>query len=159
MTSAFPAEYGNAIGGVFDLGFRNGNINDYEYTVQMGVFTGLEVMAEGPMGKKDGSFLVAGRYSLAGLFGDKTKNEYKRELVNARRDTVRFLVLQKEVSYADLQLVKKFPILRRGKNKGGFIVTQKSKRELPFRLLAARTIGYFNENSNKIGRASCRERV
>ena len=69
ITSAFPAEYGNAIGGVFDLGFRKGNTDDYEYTLQTGIFTGLEAMAEGPLGKKNGSFLVAGRYSLVGLLG------------------------------------------------------------------------------------------
>lgn len=69
ITSAFPAEYGNAIGGVFDLGFRKGNIDDYEYTAQIGAFTGVELMAEGPLGKNRGSFLVAGRYSLVGLIG------------------------------------------------------------------------------------------
>lgn len=69
MTSAFAAEYGNAVGGVFDLGFRNGNTDDYEYTLQAGIFTGVEAMAEGPMGKKNGSFLVALRYSLIGLLG------------------------------------------------------------------------------------------
>ncbi len=72
ITSAFPAEYGNALGGVFDLGFRKGNTDDYEYTLQMGAFTGLEAMAEGPLGKKGGSFLVAGRYSLIGLIGQGT---------------------------------------------------------------------------------------
>lgn len=69
ITSAFPAEYGNAIGGVFDLGFRKGNTDEYEYMLQAGIFTGLEAMAEGPLGKKRGSFLVAGRYSIAGLLG------------------------------------------------------------------------------------------
>lgn len=69
LTSAFPAEYGNALGGVFDLGFRKGNSNTYEYNLQVGVFTGLEAMAEGPLGKRGGSFLVAGRYSLVGLLG------------------------------------------------------------------------------------------
>ena len=69
ITSAFPAEYGNAIGGVFDLGFRNGNADDYEYTFQMGIFSGLEAMVEGPLGSKNGSFLVADRHSLAGLLG------------------------------------------------------------------------------------------
>ncbi len=69
LTSAFPAEYGNAIGGVFDLGFRNGNIDDYEFTLQAGIFTGVEAMAEGPLGKKKGSFLIAGRYSLISLLG------------------------------------------------------------------------------------------
>lgn len=48
ITSAFPSEYGNAIGGVFDLGFRKGNLDEYEYTGQVGVFTGVEAMAEGP---------------------------------------------------------------------------------------------------------------
>lgn len=70
ITSAFPAEYGNAIGGVFDLGFRDGNKDEYEYSFQVGAFTGLEATAEGPLNKKNnGSFLVAARYSLIGLIG------------------------------------------------------------------------------------------
>ncbi len=69
FTSAFPAEYGNAIGGVFDLGFRKGNNKDYEYSFQAGAFTGLEANAEGPLGKNNGSFLITGRYSLVGLLG------------------------------------------------------------------------------------------
>lgn len=69
LTSAFPAEYGNALGGVFDLGLRNGNKDDYEFTAQVGVFTGVEAMAEGPLGKNKGSFVGAFRYSLVGLLG------------------------------------------------------------------------------------------
>ncbi|MEM9078972.1 MAG: TonB-dependent receptor, partial [Bacteroidota bacterium] len=69
LTSAFPAEYGNAIGGVFDLGFRTGNVDDYEFTAQVGAFTGVEATAEGPMGKNNGSFLLAARYSFVGLVG------------------------------------------------------------------------------------------
>lgn len=69
MTSAFPAEYGNANAGVFDIAFRNGNKDRSEYTVQLGAFSGLEAMAEGPVGKNGGSYLVAGRYSFIGLVG------------------------------------------------------------------------------------------
>jgi hypothetical protein len=69
ITSAFPAEYGNAIGGVFDLGFRNGNADRYEFNLQTGIFTGIEALAEGPLGDRNGSFLVAARYSLVGLLG------------------------------------------------------------------------------------------
>ncbi|MEH6682637.1 MAG: TonB-dependent receptor [Sediminicola sp.] len=69
LTSAFPSEYGNAIGGVFDLGFRSGNKDDYEYSAQIGAFTGVEALAEGPLGKNNGSFLVGARYSLIGLIG------------------------------------------------------------------------------------------
>ncbi|MGK6352439.1 TonB-dependent receptor [Parapedobacter sp. DT-150] len=69
LTSAFPAEYGNALGGVFDIGFRKGNTDDFEYTVSLGALTGIEAMAEGPLGKKGGSFLAAGRYGFVGLIG------------------------------------------------------------------------------------------
>ena len=64
LTSAFPAEYGNALSGVFDLGFRNGNKDETEITLQMGAITGFEGMAEGPLsGTRNGSYLVAARYS------------------------------------------------------------------------------------------------
>ncbi|WP_395051894.1 carboxypeptidase-like regulatory domain-containing protein [Flavobacterium sp.] len=70
ITSAFPAEYGNAIGGVFDLGFRKGNTEDYEYTVGLAAFPGAEFMAEGPMLKKNGgSFVAAARYGVVGTLG------------------------------------------------------------------------------------------
>jgi hypothetical protein len=68
LTSAFPAEYGNAIAGVFDIGFRSGNKQKTEFTAQIAAFSGIEAMVEGPMNKKkDGSFVVAGRYSFVEL--------------------------------------------------------------------------------------------
>ena len=68
LTSAFPAEYGNATAGVFDLGFRNGNPQKRETTIQVGVITGLEATTEGPINKEKGSsYLVGYRYALAGV--------------------------------------------------------------------------------------------
>lgn len=68
FTSAFPAEYGNANAGVFDLGFRNGNSDKREHTVQVGALTGLEAMTEGPINKKNGSsYLIAYRYAFTGF--------------------------------------------------------------------------------------------
>jgi len=68
FTSAFPAEYGNAISGVFDLGFRNGNSQKRETTLQLGVITGLEATTEGPIiGSNGSSYLIGYRYSLAGI--------------------------------------------------------------------------------------------
>jgi len=65
LTSAFPAEYGNAVGGVFDVGFRSGNREKYEFTAQLAAFSGFEAMAEGPLNaKKNSSFLVSYRYSF-----------------------------------------------------------------------------------------------
>ncbi len=68
LTSAFPAEYGNATAGVFDLGFRNGNTQKRETTLQLGVITGLEATTEGPINKENASsYLVGYRYALAGV--------------------------------------------------------------------------------------------
>lgn len=68
FTSAFPAEYGNANAGVFDLGFRNGNAEKREHTLQLGALTGLEAMTEGPINKEKGSsYLLAYRYSFTGV--------------------------------------------------------------------------------------------
>jgi hypothetical protein len=67
-TGAFPAEYGNALSGVFDLSLRTGNDRKREYTVQLG-FLGVEASAEGPFVKgKRSSYLVNYRYSTLGLF-------------------------------------------------------------------------------------------
>ena len=67
ITSAFPAQYGNAVAGVFDLRMRNGNNEKYEFLGQMG-FNGFEFGAEGPLniGTK-ASFLVNYRYSLVAV--------------------------------------------------------------------------------------------
>ncbi len=68
FTSAFPAEYGNATSGVFDIGFRNGNNKHRETTFQVGVVTGIEATTEGPFSKKNSaSYLIGYRYSLAGM--------------------------------------------------------------------------------------------
>jgi hypothetical protein len=68
FTSAFPSEYGNANAGVFDLGFRKGNAEKREHTLQLGALTGLEAMTEGPIKKGNGSsYLLAYRYSFTGL--------------------------------------------------------------------------------------------
>lgn len=83
---------------------------------------------------------------LADLFKDKSMKEYRKALRRAREKGDRWIVLQRNVSYTDLQKMKKFPILRRGKNRGGFVYLQTNKRERPFQFLASRTIGKINEN-------------
>ena len=46
-TGAFPAEYSNALSGIFDIKFRNGNNAQKEMAVQVGI-QGVELSAEGP---------------------------------------------------------------------------------------------------------------
>ena len=68
-TSAFAAEYGNALSGVFDLRLRRGNRERYEFMGQVGTFSGLEAMAEGPL-KNKGSFVASFRNSFVGLVNE-----------------------------------------------------------------------------------------
>jgi hypothetical protein len=85
MTGAFSAEYGNALAGVFDINLRTGNKKKFEYMTQLGAFTGLEALIEGPLNpKSDGSFVIAYRHSFvelasaAGLnFGTSALPRYK----------------------------------------------------------------------------------
>jgi hypothetical protein len=75
FTSAFPAEYGNATAGVFDVGLRNGNADKREHMLQFGLFTGLEAMTEGPIKKgSDASYAIAYRYSFLGLAKEMNLN-------------------------------------------------------------------------------------
>lgn len=62
-TGAFPANYGNALGGVFDLKMRNGNNQKHERTFQFGLL-GTELSLEGPINKEKGSsYYINYRYS------------------------------------------------------------------------------------------------
>jgi hypothetical protein len=66
-TGAFPANYGNALGGVFDLKMRNGNNQKHERTFQFGIL-GTELSLEGPINKEKGSsYFVNYRYSTLKL--------------------------------------------------------------------------------------------
>ncbi|WP_420316298.1 TonB-dependent receptor [Ekhidna sp.] len=68
LTGAFPAEYGNANSAVFDIMFRNGNTDKFEFTGQMSAYTGVEFMAEGPISKENNSsFVTSYRYGIASL--------------------------------------------------------------------------------------------
>lgn len=90
-------------------------------------------------------------FCLSRLFDDKAKTQWKSELKEARRKCERYFLIKRKVSHADLQAMKKFPLFREGKFKGGLITIQQSKRERPFGYLAARTIGYHRQNLKPIG--------
>ncbi|WP_258103202.1 TonB-dependent receptor [Marinoscillum sp. MHG1-6] len=68
FTGAFPAQYGNAYSGIFDLRMRNGNFDKRETTFQAGML-GIQASSEGPFkGESNASYLFNYRYSTLGLF-------------------------------------------------------------------------------------------
>lgn len=67
LTGAFPAEYGNALSGVFDIKLRRGNNEKREFAAQIGLL-GVDFAAEGPFSKNSrASYLVNYRYSTLGI--------------------------------------------------------------------------------------------
>ena len=66
-TGAFPAEFGNATSGVFDIRLRKGNTSSREYTLQAGVI-GVDFAAEGPFNEGgQSSYLMNYRNSTMAL--------------------------------------------------------------------------------------------
>jgi cell division protein FtsI (penicillin-binding protein 3) len=95
--------------------------------------------------KKDSLALL-----LSDLFKDKSKKEYLKILKNARQSGDRYVVIKRNVSYHDLQILKTFPIFKKGR-RGGLVTLQTNKRERPFQLLAARTIGLARPGIKPVG--------
>jgi cell division protein FtsI (penicillin-binding protein 3) len=89
--------------------------------------------------------------SLAALFEDKTAIEWKREMVEQRNRGNRYHLIKRKVKFHQMKAMRDFPIFRLGRYKGGFIVLQQNRREKPFRMLAARTIGYAREDVTPVG--------
>ncbi|MEZ4720379.1 MAG: TonB-dependent receptor [Flavobacteriales bacterium] len=68
-TGAFPAEFGNANAGVFDLNMRPGNNEKHEFIGEFG-FLGTKALIEGPINKeKNITYLATYRYSTLALIG------------------------------------------------------------------------------------------
>ena len=63
FTGAFPAEYDNAVSGVFDMKLRNGNNRKIENTFQLGLL-GIDFASEGPLTRRhNSSYIFNYRYS------------------------------------------------------------------------------------------------
>jgi cell division protein FtsI (penicillin-binding protein 3) len=82
---------------------------------------------------------------LSQLFRDRSAAQYKNELLQARREQDRYFLVKRNVSYSQLTQLRKFPVFRLGRFSGGLVVTERTRREMPYKTLAARTIGYERE--------------
>lgn len=81
------------------------------------------------------------------IFRDRTFGEYRELLAEGRRTNNRYLLIKRKVSYEDLTRVRGLPILERGKFKGGLIAEPRDIRQMPYRNLAYRTIGWDKDGT------------
>lgn len=87
---------------------------------------------------------------LASFYKDKSSRQYLNLLKQARAKKQRYVLLKRNVSHQDLKVIKTFPLMsvfKEGKSRysGSLVAVRQNKRILPFTNLAARTIGYKND--------------
>lgn len=87
---------------------------------------------------------------LGQMFSHKPAWQWKEELEHAREKGSRYHLIARKVKYNQLKELRQFPLFRKGRFKGGLIYMQQTRRERPFRMLAARTIGYDRDDA-KVG--------
>jgi len=118
-----------------------------EYDVHMDMMAGGIADDKIFYGKVDSLAL-----KLSQLYPDRSATEFSRMLRDARKDSSRYQLIRRKVTYQELEKIKKFPLFSTGRLGGSLIAIAENKRILPFRTLAARTIGYKNENvKNAVG--------
>lgn len=91
-------------------------------------------------------------YNLSRFFGDKSKSDYKRMLLDARESGRHYIILNKKyINYQGKKMMAEWPIFREGRLRGGAIFEKVDKRYRPFSNLSGRTIGFVNENDKGAG--------
>lgn len=86
--------------------------------------------------------------SLARLFPEKTKLQWQKDLTTQRVRRNQYYLIKKRVRHDQLEELKKFPIFRLGKYRGGLIVIREEERVKPYGSLALRSLGYVIENEH-----------
>lgn len=91
-------------------------------------------------------------YRLARFFGDRSKTDYKRLLIDARATGKQYVILsRKRINYQEKKMMNSWPIFREGRLRGGAIFEKSDVRYHPFTNLSRRTIGFVNENDKGAG--------
>ena len=117
-----------------------------EYEVHMDMLAGGLHSDKLFFGKVDSLAL-----KLSQLYPDRSERDFSRMLRNARKDSSRYVLIRRKVTYQELKQIRTFPLLSSGA-RGGLVLKEENKRILPFKSLAQRTIGYKNENvKNAVG--------
>ncbi len=92
LKGIIPAQYGGRLSSVVDIRMKEGNMKKYQFSGGMGSITS-RLTAEGPIIKDKSAFLLAGRYSYAGLMLKLIPNEA------VRRNSLYFYDLNAKVNY------------------------------------------------------------
>ncbi|MDR6921464.1 MULTISPECIES: penicillin-binding transpeptidase domain-containing protein [Chryseobacterium] len=81
--------------------------------------------------------------SLSKMFG-KSRGEFRQKFDEQKKKKNQYYTLVKGLDFDQYDRIRNFPIFKKGKNKGGFIVDRNYKRELATSEIGAGTIGMDN---------------
>lgn len=81
--------------------------------------------------------------SLSKMFG-KPRAEFRKRFDEQKKNKNQYYSLVKGLDFDQYDRIRKFPIFKRGKNKGGFIIDRNYKRELATSEIGSGTIGMDN---------------
>ena len=85
---------------------------------------------------------------LSRFFGNASHAEMNRRLNEAYKSKNRgYMLTPRKIDYTELQQIRKFPILKRGRYGGGLIIEQENRRVNPLGMLALRTLGGLNKGA------------
>ena len=84
--------------------------------------------------------------SIYKVFGAPHKDYYGDLISKARSQGKRYVRLRRKLSFDDYKRLRSFPILNKGRFKGGVIVEERMVREHPLGKVAERTIGYEKDS-------------
>jgi cell division protein FtsI (penicillin-binding protein 3) len=91
-------------------------------------------------------------FLLSRFYKDKSEQDYRRKIKNARLAGRRYIRLNnRQINYQDKKMMARWPVFRAGKHKGGILFERVDKRFHPFGMLAQRTIGFVNEDKYGAG--------
>lgn len=107
----------------------------------------MDFKAEGLDDKAFNSGVDSLSISMAAFFKDKSATAYRDSLTKWRREHRRYKrITPRRINYIELKEVTGFPILRRGRNRGGMLIDTMQQRVFPHGDLARRTIGRITES-------------
>ena len=87
-------------------------------------------------------------YNLSLFFKDRSMNQYKKLIIDARDSGRRYLLLNRnKIGYQEKKKLSSWPIFREGRLKGGVLFEKIDQRYRPFSKLGYRTIGSVDENN------------
>lgn len=87
-------------------------------------------------------------YYMSRFFKNAPASEYRRRLNAGFKQGERdFMLTPRRIDYNELNKMKKFPILRRGRYGGGMIIEEDNRRINPLGVLALRTLGGLNKGA------------